>query len=233
MRQWGIVPFLVATAACLALSPSCRAGAIAGAIFSLGPAQQSGSIVSFDVRLTYTDTSPFHMVYLGIDVTIAHGSNTDPKLAPDTGSGPDYSAFNFIPAGLIAGWNVIPSPPGEWTFDVEGGVGTPIEPPQTGLLVGTLKYNLSVFNITPSASLLVSIKGFDTVIGHEDPTTAESFDFIDPTFAPGDQPLLNPNGGGGGGGTAVPEPSSAALFALLTAAGFAARRRPRRPGTAG
>jgi hypothetical protein len=233
MRQWGFVPFLVATVGCLALPPSCRAGAI----FSLGPAHQTGSIVSFGVNLTYTDTPPFHMVYLGIDVTIAHGSNTDPSLAPDTGSGPDYSAFNFIPAGLIAGWNVIPSLPGEWTFDVEGGVGTPIEPPQTGLLVGTLKYNLSVFSITPSASLLVSIKGFDTVIGHENPNVGDSFDFIDPTFAPGDQPLLNPNGdgggGGGGGGTAVPEPGSAALFALVAVAGLGARRRQRRPGATG
>ena len=163
----------------------------AGAVFSLGAPTFAGNVARFDVEVTYSDTPPSEMVFLGVDPR-----NSSSALAPinSTTGQPDYSAFNFIPSSSLGlGWAPVNNTfSGEFLFQTPPPPGT--QPP-SGLrpnatyLIGTLTYDLSRFGIQPSQSLVVSIEGSDTSAGTEAAGNPSSFDFIPDNFAVGEQAL--------------------------------------------
>ncbi len=173
--------------------PSGIAGTQA-AVFSLSPASIAGNIASFDVTLNYTDAAPDQMVYVGVDI---RQSSSALVTNPSTGQ-PDYSAFNFVPSSTIGvGWGPVGNAfPGEFLFHTPPA--TAGLAPNADYFVGTITYNLAQFNVSPSSSLFVSIRGgypttvtSDTTIGAEIPGKPATFNFVNPTFTIAQQPLVN------------------------------------------
>jgi hypothetical protein len=143
--------------------------------------------VSFDVHLDYVsdapnDTLPFPagtplvglphdqpyvVSFLRLDVR-----QSSAALAP----GGDFSAFSFLPSGLLTGWSDTSDPAGGiFRFDTlidATGIAQ-----GTSASLGTLTYNLNPFQIAPSPALFVSIVGNPdptavngpTILGTEDP----------------------------------------------------------------
>jgi titin len=179
----------------------------AGAVFSLGAPIIVGNVASFDVEVSYSDSPPAEMVFLGIDVTASDSALEPINLA--TGL-PDYSAFHFNPSSALGpAWTLIPNGfPGEFQYQTPPT--TPGHPsaalrPNGTYFVGTLTYDLSKFGISPGSSLGVSIEGPETTAGTEAGGVPSTFDFLNPSFAPGQQPLVS---GAGSVGVEVTGPGT-------------------------
>ncbi len=162
----------------------------AGAVFSLGAPTVVGNVARFDVTVTYTDAPPSVMVFLGVDYR-----NSDGALEPiDPATNlPDFSAFHFYPSSVLGpGWAALEQVfPGEVEYHTPPPLSpqllTPLRPNAT-YVVGTLAYDISKFGTVPDPSLLVSIEGIDTTVGTE-PAGAptNNFNFIDPSYSPGER----------------------------------------------
>ena len=186
-------PFVAAILCSCALVRPCQANFT----LSLGSASRSGNIVSFAVNLDYVSDEPndspldqlgyVHaqpsvVTFMRLDL-----SGSTASLAP----GGDFSAFSFTPSSALTGWDSTSFDPSLIRYilfdDSMGGSGIGI----SSRTLGTLSYDLNVFGITPSTSLLVSIGGNGAPsdigsLGIQDPRgviAVSQFDLIPPTPA--------------------------------------------------
>lgn len=162
------------------------------AVLTLGQGTLSGSVMRFDVVISFADVPPAEMVYLGIDVR-----KSSPELAPfhPALGGQDYSAFDFFPSSTLGpGWAPIENAfPGQFLYETPPPPGTERAsglPANGTYLVGTLTYDLGKFGLQPSALLSLSIAGDDTTVGAEEPDDPSTFHFVDLSFAPGEQTFV-------------------------------------------
>jgi hypothetical protein len=199
IHVWGLAAAAVVWLG--AAAGPCRAGFILslGAPTFTGP---SGQFADFNVNLNYaadeandsplvglTHEQPYVITFVRIDVR-----QSSAALAP----GGDFSAFSFLPSGLLTSWDDSSDPSGGiFRFDtLTDATGIALG---TNTSLGTIRYDLSAFGLTPSTALSISIVGDPsqingpTLFGTEDPRgLSNPFDMIpdDPVNFPGNSAVL-------------------------------------------
>lgn len=218
----------------LVLTPSlAHAGPVTLAEFSLGQPTFSGNVASLSVALEFEADpgfSNYALSYVALDV-----STSSPALIP---GGSDYSAFTFeLDTTSLPGWAILldsnfgnVTNPSRVEFDDQFVNSVP-----SGTYnLGTIKVDLGILGLTPSAGLVVAITGPGTQVGAWDPNDPVTFDLYPGSFNPGTQALGTSGGGSGGGGGpgggdptgggTVPEPASWVVFALCGGAALGVGR---------
>ncbi len=195
----------------LAASPAARA--LPSATLGLGEPRLSPFGAEVDVLVTFTPEDQTQQAAVFVSLLVLD----DLDVLKD-----DPSTFEFVPAPLVADWNLFKdlANPGSFVLDT-------FEPAHafTGqsLTLGTLVIDFELAMVEPGQEIRLSLDPFDSSVGFEDPPgTFTSFDFaalgLDPssrTFTVPQRPV----------GDVIPEPATAALSLLASAALLLPRRR--------